>query len=146
MGSPQPVRCNIATLPPGRHRTYTPGLYLYVSTKGVRRWIFRYSRPNGAGVSQTSLGPFPAVSLAKARGKLLELRGQLADGTDPVHAKRQERVNGITFAEACEGWITTNKPSWRSEGQLKSVNLLLKTHGAPLANTPVEDIVSLTQS
>jgi hypothetical protein len=75
--------------------------------------------------------------LAEARDKALAIRRMIANGIDPVQAKRGERVSQTTFAQACESWITTHKPGWRSNSQLRSAKLLLFTHGKALSNIPI---------
>jgi hypothetical protein len=62
----------------------TSGLFLLVvqTQKGTgKRWRFKY-RYNGKE-KLLSLGTYPDVSLAKARGKRDEARQLLADGIDP---------------------------------------------------------------
>jgi integrase len=124
---------------PGRHSTDIPGLYLHVTPRRHRRWVFRYSRPHGAGVTEHSLGPatlanFPAVQL-----KVVQLRALLAQGTDPVtHNRSQQRVN-ITFAEACSRYLDHNRGVW-SASQQRNAHLLLRVHGRDLATTPVPAI------
>jgi integrase len=56
-----------------------------------------------------------------------------------VQAKRQERANAKTFAEACEEWIDTRKAQWRSVRHAKN---LLGIHGKPLADKPVSAITT----
>jgi hypothetical protein len=38
----------------------------------TRRWIFRYTRPNKGGVTETGLGIYPVVSLAMAHAEVLK--------------------------------------------------------------------------
>jgi integrase len=126
---------------PGRHRDEkTTGLYLYVSPKGVRRWILRYTRPNKGGVTETSLGGYPVVTLNQARAEVLKKQRLIAGGVDPVQARREHRAAQTTFAEAAQGWIDTHKVSWRSESQMRNATLLLHRHGAPLSGQPVAEI------
>jgi integrase len=127
--------------PPGRHHAGTSGLYLFVSPDAqVRRWIFRYTSPVTRRVTETGLGAITVVSFADAREKALDLRRLIANGVDPVQAKRTERAANTTFAQACEGWISTHKPGWRSESQLRNVRLLLLGYGRALAHVPIATI------
>ena len=129
---------NVIFAPPGRHHAGTPGLFLYVSPDGqVRRWIFRYTSPATHRVTETGLGPVSVISLSDAREKTLSIRRMIANGIDPVGAKRSERASQTTFAQACESWIATHKPRWRSKSQLRSAKLLLFTHGKALSNQPI---------
>ena len=66
-----------------------PGLYLLVQPSGTLLWRYRY---RCCGVERKlSLGTFPEVSLAQARRKRDEAKGELDDGIDPVEEKRQRR-------------------------------------------------------
>ena len=71
---------NVVHAEPGRQQvTGTQGLYLYVSSdKQVRRWIFRFTSPATKRVTETGLGPWPAIDLATAKDKAQDLRKQIA--------------------------------------------------------------------
>lgn len=69
----------VANAKPGRHGD-GDGLWLSVSPTGKKRWIWRYSRPNGAGVSERAIGDASLISLAEARTRVFEERRSLALG------------------------------------------------------------------
>ena len=70
----------VVSAKPGRHLD-SKGLYLEVSPSGTgRRWVLRYSRPNGAGVTETSLGDATLITLAEARTAAFEFRRSLELG------------------------------------------------------------------
>jgi integrase len=133
---------NVVFATPGRHQVVgTKGLYLYVTPDSqVRRWILRYVSPITHRTTETGLGLFPAVSLNDAREKVGDLRKQIANGICPIAAKRTSRASQVTFKEACDGWIATNKPSWRSESQMRNCNTLLFRHGHALGKVSVASI------
>ena len=86
------------------------GLYLVVRPTGSRAWVLRttiYGTRTDIG-----LGPFPDISLARAREKAQEIRGKVADGNDPRAERRQPKVP--TFREAAEQYITRNERRWKS--------------------------------
>jgi integrase len=63
------------------------GLYLIVQpTTGAKSFAVRYSR--GGRVLKTTLGPYPAVSLADARRQALQIRAAVANGGDPQRDKK----------------------------------------------------------
>lgn len=65
------------------------GLYLQITQKGSRSWLFKYSH---AGKRRAmGLGPFSLVSLAEARGKALACRKMLLDGADPLEQRQAEK-------------------------------------------------------
>jgi hypothetical protein len=77
----------IRTLPDGEHLDGR-GLSLKVD-KPARSWILRFwlhGRRRRMG-----LGSYPDVSLAMARERALAARRLVADGTDPIAARRAER-------------------------------------------------------
>jgi integrase len=123
------------------------GLYLWVSEGGdIRRWFFRYTSPVTRRPTEKGIGPFPAISLAAARDKAHDLRKQIANGICPIAARRAKRVSATTFAECCEQWIATHKPSWRNGehgkpgAQERQARVLLFNHGHAMANLPVANI------
>ncbi len=76
------------------------GLFMTVKPTGSRLWHFKY-RIDGKE-KLLSIGVYPEITLAQARGKKDEARALLASGKDPGDAKkdqqRQERARrGNTF-------------------------------------------------
>jgi integrase len=80
---PGPARREI---PDGKER----GLYLVVQPTGGMSWAFRY-RIHGRSQKMT-VGPYPAVGLAKARAEAARAKVSLADDDDPAAAKRAARA------------------------------------------------------
>jgi integrase len=120
----------------GRCHAPTPNLYLFVTAKGKRRWLFRYSRVDKTGVTEISLGPYPQVTEAKAITKAEELHKLIANGIDPQADKRRRRGEKVTFAETADEWIELQKGAW-SESSIRNAHLLLHVHGKALANKPI---------
>jgi len=95
------------------------GLYLQVARGGSQSWVLRYSvnkRPREMG-----LGSAQTFSLAEARERAVKCRQMIADGLDPIEerkttllAKRLAEANVITFSEAAEKYIESNKTAWRN--------------------------------
>ncbi|WP_201098133.1 tyrosine-type recombinase/integrase [Thiocystis minor] len=85
--------------------TKTPGFGIRISSSGVRSWVMllRILR-NGEWVQQRlTLGRYPGVTLAQAREKAIQARGQAEQGEDPgasVRAKKTAKVDASrhTFA------------------------------------------------
>lgn len=86
-----------------------PGLTFRVTDKGVRSWSIRYR--NAAGEHRRKLiGPFPAISLAKAREEARKIKGTVAGGSDVVAAERlskaeEKRKRLSTFAGLAEAYF-----------------------------------------
>lgn len=100
------------------------GLYLQVGPDGGKSWIFRYRRltPNAAGKftnREMGLGPFPTVSLAKARELATRHRLQRLDGKDPIEERRADRARAIleaarnkTFRQCAVEYIEDHASTW----------------------------------
>jgi len=97
---------------PGRHPD-GDGLYLQITTTGVKSWVLRYER-NGRE-RMLGLGPLRDFSLKEARERARRARQQLADGVDPIEAKRAQRtMPTLTFAQATEAYTKLHEAKWTS--------------------------------
>lgn len=68
-----------------------PGLTFRVTDKGARSWSIRYR--NAAGEHRRKLiGPYPSVSLAKAREEARKIKGTVAGGSDVVATERLSKA------------------------------------------------------
>lgn len=85
----------------------------------TKSWIFRY-RANGK-LRDMGLGPYPDVSLERAREKAGECRQLRLDGMDPIDAKRAladrrkaAAARSMTFQECAEAYIAAQKNTERN--------------------------------
>ena len=106
---------------PGMHNDGN-GLYLKIKETGTRSWVLRYKRglrPDGTPRSHfMGLGPYPAVSLAKAREKADCARAQLRNGVNPIEERRSPAAASkkvVSFREAAERYIAAHEAGWRNE-------------------------------
>lgn len=90
------------------------GLYLQVTGKGAKSWLFRFMVDGRARAM--GLGSLSALSLADARLRAAECRRLRSDGVDPIEAREVGRAEdrlaaaeAITFAAAAEQFITSHK-------------------------------------
>jgi integrase len=114
---------------PGRHAD-GGGLYLNVSPKGCKTWLFRYKR--GKVSHWLSLGSLDDYGLAEARVRA-DAQRKLADpiAAKRVHASHTPRV--LTFEEACGQFLSTeivaqfknetHRKQWRSTLAMAYSNL-----------------------
>ncbi|GLR49882.1 integrase arm-type DNA-binding domain-containing protein [Shinella yambaruensis] len=99
-----------AKLKPGRHSD-GGGLYLNVTPTGSKSWLFMWTV--GRKRREMGLGPYPALSLAKARVKAGEAREAVAEGRDPIAEKAKE--DEPTFAECVEKFLGSMEGQWRND-------------------------------
>lgn len=98
---------------PGRHAD-GDGLYLQITPTGVKSWVLRFER-NGRE-RMLGLGPLRDFSLKEARERARRARQQLADGLDPIDARRAERaVPTMTFAQAAQAYAKLHEAKWTSK-------------------------------
>ncbi|CAM6652816.1 integrase domain-containing protein [Klebsiella pneumoniae] len=92
------------------------GLFLIVKTSGKKLWRFRYQRPATKQRTMMGLGPFPALSLADARGLRADYLALLANGIDPqVQAEVAEEELQIAldsiFSTVAANWFQLKSKS-----------------------------------
>jgi integrase len=87
------------------------GLYLLVTPRGARGWRIKY-RVNGHE-KLLSFGPYPTVSLAKARQKLRRAKALLLDGIDPSLKRKAEKYAGAdSFEAVAREWYGRHECRW----------------------------------
>jgi integrase len=122
------------------------GLYLRVSGKGTKSWVFRFQLDGKR--HDMGLGPYPDISLAEARAKATQHRKLRHDGIDPLaaktaqrHAQRLSAAKGRTFREVAEGFIGRNEVGWRNAKHRQQWRNTLATYVYPiLGELPVAAI------
>jgi integrase len=96
---------------PGRHPDGTVrGLLLLVWPTGARSWVLRYQLRHRR--RDMGLGPYPEITLARAREKALDARRLVKEGIDPLEAKSRDK--GLAFQAAAEALIESKRPGWRN--------------------------------
>jgi integrase len=121
-----------------------PGLYadggnlhLRVAPGGSKGWIFRFTlagRTRDAG-----LGSYPSVSLAEARNEADRLRKQIAEGIDPVEARKSQRAasqaeaeRAITFEQCAKAYVASHEAGWKNDKHRAQWHATLKTYVYPI--------------
>lgn len=104
---------------PAREKPYklsdAQGLYLYVLPSGFKSWRWKYRF--GGKEKRMVFGPYPTVTLAKARQLRETAARALLDGIDPSVAKRQRAAEqtalvGSTFETIAREWHESQKALW----------------------------------
>jgi integrase len=122
---------------PGLYKDEITGLYLRVSDKDTKAWIFRFMLYGKS--REMGLGPFPLVKLPDARSRALAARRLLVDGKDPIEARRAARVQrrldaikGVTFKEFATDYIANRKSEWKSAKHRKQWDSSLAKYVYPI--------------
>lgn len=104
------------------------GLYLLVQPTGSKLWRYKF-RIRGVEGKQ-SLGAFPDVSLAEARERHTESRKLVAQGINPVTARRQEEQSlKQADLERTKGIFSAVVTEWRAvtEASLRKITIKQRT-------------------
>ena len=110
------VDCKNAVCTPGAKRdrlSDSGGLYLEISPAGSKRWFWKYRKNGKEG--RMALGSYPAVGLKAAREARDTAKMQKAEGSDPVQARKVERLKtarpgGDTFKAVALEWYAKQAP------------------------------------
>lgn len=122
-------------------------MHLYVTPKGAKRWRMAYDF--GGKEKLMSLGPYPAVSLAKARERRAEAKALLADGVDPMaqaKADKEERaaLHEHTFAIIAAELVSKLRKEGKAETTLKKKQWLIDKANADFGDMPIRDLKPAT--
>ena len=112
-----------------------------VNPSGSRWWRFKYSRfGKERGLS---LGIYPDVPLALARKRRDEARTQLAEGIDPSHKRKAEKLsNANTFRAIAEEWLALQKPTLAPKAFSKAKWMLDSFIYPRLGDTPIAKVTA----
>lgn len=112
------------------------GLYLGIRSSGSRSWSFVWKSEGKR--HELGLGPYPAVSLAKARMLAADSREAVAEGRNPIEERRKETVP--TFGECADLFISSMEPQWRNDKHRAQWRSTLSTYGKPIWSKSVSEI------
>ena len=128
---------------PGRHGD-SDGLCLNIAPSGSKSWVQRIvidGRRRDIG-----LGPYPAVSLARAREIAHDNRSAIAQGRDPIAEKREaglRRAPSIpTFAEAAARVIELRRPTWSNARHAAQWENTLAAYAYPVIGNKTVDSIT----
>jgi len=119
------------------------GLYLYVSKAGGKSWRLDYAY---FGKRRTlTLGTYPAVGLADARGRRDEAKKKLSEGLDPSLAKKREQLAakaaaGNTFGLIADEFIAKLRRDKRADPTIDKNTWMLKVLAKKLSPYPITQI------
>ena len=90
----------LITLPLNKMISDVNGLYFKRTGPRKGTWTFRYMRHGRARTM--SLGPYPVLSLAEARKKLLQNRLLLSEGYDPLEERQKDQCKKFLVLDELE--------------------------------------------
>jgi integrase len=140
---------NAKPQPKARKLADERGMYLLVKPDGARWWRFDYRRPGTSKCNTLSLGTFPDVSLKQARERRDAARKLPADGIDPGHKRKAERVaGGETFEAVGREWFAKHSPNWKPGHADKIIRRLERDvfpwiGAMPVANLTAPDVLAV---
>lgn len=113
------------------------GLWLKVTDRGSKSWIFRFTR---AGRERwMGLGSFPDVSIAEARDTAAEYRKKIRNGIDPLQEKQDEaaslyasQAKAVTFDWCAEQYINAHKSGWKSAKHVDQWRNTITAYASPV--------------
>ena len=113
------------------------GLWLLVSPTRAKSWVFRYKiegRERSMG-----LGPYPALTLSKARTEAQRHCRARAEGKDPLRLREEERAQARldaaqskTFKEAAKECIGSRQSRWKNAKHAAQWESTLETYVYPV--------------
>jgi hypothetical protein len=96
------------------------GLFLQVRPTGHKYWQFRYTKPDGRE-SSVQIGPYPRVTLERARTARNEHQAAVARGDDPSVLRKQDKARSkiaaarsMTFKQCPSKYIEAHEGTWRN--------------------------------
>jgi integrase len=126
----------VETAKPGKYGDGA-NLYLVVSKTGARKWVLRFTwrgKPKEMG-----LGSATNVSLADARDRAATARRKIAQGINPIEARKRD--SGIpTFGEVADDVRQSLSEGFRNEKHKAQWKSTLENYAAPLRAKPVDTI------
>lgn len=121
------------------------GLYLCVTPNGSKVWRLAYRY--GGKPKTMSFGPYPLLTLAKAREKRDEAKRKLLDGIDPMAERKEKKMaieaekKKITLKEACDKYWDNQRDI--SDGYRRNAKRGIEMHIIPCLGN--KDIRSITR-
>lgn len=115
----------------------TTGLGLKITPRGARIWCLQLCYPGHRVQTTRTLGRYPGMGLAEARGKGALWYGWVKAGIDPEHAEAEQRDRADaarraealkqenTFASVAERYITDRSANRRAKGDANEIRRML---------------------
>lgn len=155
VGSSMPLKnTQILSAAPGSHCD-GDGLYLEVTRKGSKSWMFRYQM--GGRRREMGLGSLVGLSAPQARAIASQLRLKVANGIDPLAEREAEKLAAEaaaraarlelerkqqTFQKVAEAYIATHEAGWSNAKHIQQWTNTLKTYVYPKIGSKTVDAIT----
>lgn len=112
------------------------GLTLQLTKTGGTSWLFRFTRDGRTRAM--GLGPYPAISLKKARELASVARTVLAEGGDPFAEREAGRgelaalAKAKTFKDCADDYIDAHLAEWKNPKHVQQWRNTLSTYAHPV--------------
>jgi integrase len=124
------------------------GLYIQITKTGTTSWLYRFQL-NGRR-REMGLGPYPEISLAKAREASAVAKGLVAEKKDPItereKSQRQETSDlslKPTFKSVALDYIKSHRAGWSNAKHAQQWENTLTTYAFPtIGNLPITDVTT----
>jgi integrase len=121
------------------------GLHLMVTPSGSKLWRLRYRFRGKQNI--ISLGSFPAVSLADARGKRSDAQKLIASGVDPSQQRKHDKIASAnaaknTFGLIAEEHLQNLEESGTAASTMRKNRWYLLDLAADLRERPITEITA----
>ncbi|MDX3901896.1 MAG: integrase arm-type DNA-binding domain-containing protein [Sphingobium sp.] len=119
------------------------GLYLFVTKRGFKSWRFKYRF--GPKEKRLVFGPYPEISLAKAREARDDARRLLREHRDPATEERKKKIAalasaGATFEVVARRWYADQVPRWSKVQTRKVIQAFERDVFPDIGLLPLPDI------
>ena len=136
----------IRSAKPGETKQDGKGLTLIVDVNENKRWVLRYTRPDGRR-NMIGLGSYTEVPATVARIEAAEIRERLRQGVDPVEYRKAEKLEQKaairgTFRAIAEEWHNHKSKAWAKETARKAREILNDSLFPKLAKKNIAEIAS----
>lgn len=129
---------------PGKHSDGS-NLILQVARPSSAIWVYRYSLHGRR--REISIGPLRQIGLAQARERARELAYEIAQGIDPIDARKAARTKAekdaagrVLLRDYTKGFIERNRSRWRSEKHAAQWSSSIRDFAQPLLKKPIGEI------
>jgi len=111
------------------------GLLLRIKPNGSKLWVFNYIHPHSRKRANIGLGPYPTLSLAKARETRQQYRTLLIEKIDPGDYRKEQTqqnkdAHELTLKRTADKWFEVKKTSI-TEAYAEDINRSLQLHIFP---------------